>query len=116
MILGNPIEGTFTCTNQSGALFDPDVVQVSFIKDAARTIEDTLTYGGTDARDAWLTRTALGTYAFSYKSDLVGVWSVFPRWKQETSEPGVYLEVTPETSTRVVVSATPHQFTDRPAA
>lgn len=116
MILGNPISGTFECRNQAGVLFDPDVVQVSFVKNKAGTIEDTLTYGGVGARDAQLTRTSTGVFAFWYTTDVRGVWTILPRWQQDTDDPAAPIVVTADKATTVLVEASLHQFSDRQPA
>lgn len=113
--LGNPIEGTITCRDQNDALFDPDVVQVSFVKDLPTgATEETLTYGGTSEYDSQLTRTSVGVYAFWFTADVAGSWSVMPRW-QQTDDPLNPINVnTPEGYSVRVIPNTPHQFTDRP--
>jgi hypothetical protein len=117
--LGEPISFSFNCTNQLGALFDPDVVQVSLVKDhsledpSTSLYEDTLTYGGSDPRDSQLTKLAVGSYAVVYTTDRVGRWSCLPRWSDAGLPAGAM--VTSRSPYLVDVEPTEHQFIDREA-
>lgn len=117
--LGETIAYQFTCTNSAGATFDPDVVQVSFVKDHATDVppsslyEDTLTYGGSEERDAQLVRVSQGVYSFSYTADRIGRWSILPRWTDADLPAGGM--VTSRSEILFDVVATEHQFIDREA-
>jgi hypothetical protein len=115
--IGSPIAYAFECTNQLGVKFDPDLVQVSFVKNHSldpdeSKIEDTLTYLGSEARDSQLTRDGVGEYRFIYIADLVGRWAIMPSWSDDALLAGA--QITPRLPIIVDVIATEHQFIDRP--
>ena len=91
---------------KGGALYDPTVVQVSFVKGDGS--EDTLTCGGLNPRDGQLTKISEGVYQWWYRYDVLGEWRVCERW----SDQGGAAEVRPSSELRFTIDADPHTWTD----
>jgi len=72
----------FNTRNSLGALYDPVIVQGSFLK--SPTVEDVLTYGGIGAHDSWLTKLSVGRYQLAYTFDLAGETRSVARWSDDS--------------------------------
>jgi len=99
------------CYDQDNKLFDPDVVEVSIVYGSGA--EELITYGGTETRDNWISKTATGVYALVIASSSGEPSSILPRWKHHTTLGDGTLVVT---STRPYAESflgTKHQFKDR---
>jgi hypothetical protein len=118
-LLGETIAYDFECRDSSGALFDPDVAQVSLVKDhnvddpTASLYEDTLTYLGSEPRDSQLVRLSVGKFRFSYAVDRLGIWAILPRWTDPDLPAGGMVS----SGTPIIIHVVPteHTFTDREA-
>ena len=71
----------FTIRDELGALHDPAIVQVSFLK--GDNTEDVLTLGGLAARDSCLTKLSAGTYRVDYTLNVLGDWRINERWTDD---------------------------------
>lgn len=87
---------------KGGALYDPETVQVTFLKGDAT--EDTLTLGGVSARDGQLTKISTGIYEYWYKYDVVGEWRICERWSDQSGAATVI-------NSMLVVNIKPSPFT-----
>lgn len=75
--IGDTITYSIECrkrVNGTETLFDPTTLKVSFVLPSGA--EDTLTFGGTDARDDQLTRVSTGIYEANYVLSVPGDWYV----------------------------------------
>lgn len=103
--------GTVTCRDADEALYDPQTVQVAFVK--PDNTEDVLTYGGTDANDDHLTRSSKGIYLVWYELDQEGLWSIMAKWSDTIA--GDTLTVKPRTQIEITVRPDPAgSYTDTP--
>lgn len=108
--VGSALTFRLTCKHhESGVetLFDPTVVQFSFIKPDGS--EDALTYGGGDANDANITRISAGLYEVFYNTDAAGAWKVRAAWSHTSG--GVTVESKSREYT-VTVESDQHAFAD----
>lgn len=107
--VGDMQEGTIECLNQSLALFNPTTVYLSVVRGDGS--EDTLTFGGPEPTDAYLTNVGVGLFHFVYPLALVGRYSFLGRWIDTTSG----LPITRQSPCAAVVRViyNPHQFGDR---
>lgn len=104
--------GTVTCRDADGALYDPQTVQVAFVK--PDSTEDVLTYGGTDDNDDHLTRSSKGVYVVWYELDQKGTWTVMAKWSDTIA--GETLTVKPRCQIEINVEEDPAgDYTDIPA-
>jgi hypothetical protein len=94
-------------------LLDPAIVQVSIlITNPGSSIEDTVTYGGSEQRDRNLTRISAGVYRLTYILDVAGMWEVRSKGVDTVGQDSWPMKLT--TPIRFIVDADPHQYTDTP--
>lgn len=76
---------------KAGALYDPETVQVLFLKgDGSLT---TLTLGGAGEQDDQLTRVSAGVYEWWYKYDIAGHWMVTEQWLDQGGDATVINDI-----------------------
>jgi hypothetical protein len=105
-VTGQTITCPFTVA-VNGVAHDPATLQVSFLKSA--TVEDVLTYGGTDDHDSWLTRTAVGSYVWQYTLDAAGQWLIRVRWSDDG-----FVTCRKGDEQIIAVAQDPHSWVDAP--
>jgi hypothetical protein len=97
----------FNTRNSLGVLYDPVIVQASFLK--SPTVEDVLTYGGVSAHDDWLTRLSAGRYQVSYTFDVAGETRSVARWSDDS-----FVTCARDDEFIYQVYADPHGWADTP--
>lgn len=107
-LIGDTFSYTFTIRDENGALHNPSIVMVSFLKGDGS--EDVLTLGGGAERDSWLTHVSLGVFAVNYVLDVLGEWRINERWTDDN-----WIHPIKGVPMFIYVDADPQHYVDTPA-